>query len=70
MVDVAFIGFDCCNKFIEYLLVEGFAWSDAEYKQLINNRPSQQKDATIHNYIFAHNGFGFDFLYLFEPMMK
>lgn len=37
-VDSSFIGLDCCEQFVKYMLSEGFAWSDAEYTELMDQQ--------------------------------
>jgi len=59
------------SQFVQYLLTNGYAWSDTCYEDLKHVGSGHNDRALdVFNYIFAHNGFGFDFLYLFEPLTK
>lgn len=67
-VDVSFQGYDCMSQLVRYLLSHGYTWSDTNYEKL--GYPSNKDNIKVNNYLWAHNGFGFDWLYLFEPITK
>lgn len=46
---------------------QGFVWTDTSYTDL--SFP-EERPTKIQNILWAHNGFGFDWLYLFEPLTK
>lgn len=52
---------------MRFLKLNNFLWTDSVHTELSMPQQSERK---IANYLWAHNGFGFDWLYFFEPLMK
>jgi hypothetical protein len=50
-----------------FLRRENFVWTDTIYDLL---SIPEEKSNKIENYLWAHNGFSFDWLYFYEPLTK
>lgn len=65
-----FLGFhprECVSKFIRYLMDNNFCHSKSDFRKLRQTTSSLQTRRLFNN-IFAHNGFGFDYLQLYEEL--
>ena len=71
-VDQTFIGFhpnETMAKFVSYMIENQFIMTDYDYKVMKSNT-TKVDQKLIQNYIFAHNGFGFDFRFLYNELYK
>lgn len=64
-----FWGLDCVDQFVEWLVANNFIESDINYQSdLAGSASEATKRKKIENYIFAHNGFRFDYRFLYEKI--
>lgn len=70
-VDMCFVGmgqYDCISKFVEWLVANKHMWTDYDVQSMRYKVSKQKILPRLFNYIFAHNGFGFDYLYVIEKL--
>lgn len=59
---------ECLRKLIQFLMDNNFCYSQEDYRDLNVNGAGKYNQGRVHNYIFAHNGFGFDFRFMYEDL--
>ena len=63
----SFVGLNCVEKFIDWLIENNFVYSEMIFKDdFIAKAKQTSKIKKVTNYIFAHNGFKFDYKFLYE----
>lgn len=66
-----FLGFhpkECIRKLIQFLLDNNYCYILTDYTQLKPESRGKVKPKRLNNYIFAHNGFGFDYKFMYEEL--
>lgn len=71
-INQQFIGLgknDCIQQFLNWMVTNKFMWSDYDLMELGYGRtPNDRNSPRLYNYIFAHNGFGFDFRFMYNQL--
>lgn len=65
-----FVGFkpgECIRKLVKYLMDNNFVYVSTDYSKL-EGQDRKGTQLRVFNKIFAHNGFNFDYKYLFEEL--
>ena len=72
-VDVCFYGVEpkeTLRKLVSYLVEGNFIYSPHDYRELQPPHNKRSGQVRIFNYIFAHNGWGFDYRFMLEELFS